>query len=129
MKKKQDFKLSRRQEEILDIIFRLEEASVSDVMKHLRESPTDGSVRNMLNILYSKGAVDFRYEGPKKIFKLKFDKNETREKALKNVIDTFFAGSAARTMASLIKGSTLTLTEDEKQILSGLIKKARNEGR
>ena len=65
--KNSDFKLSRRQEEILDIIFRLGEASVTDIMGHLVDSPTDGAVRRMVNILYSKGIIEYIHEGALRI--------------------------------------------------------------
>lgn len=121
--------LTRREEQIMDIIFRLGEASVSDIMEHLSESPTSGAVRRMLNILYAKGAVEYRYEEAKKIYRSKIKPNVAGEKALKHVMDTFFAGSAARTAASLFNSSNLKLSAEEKKMLSDLIDKAKERGR
>lgn len=121
--------LTRREEQIMDIIFRLGEASVSDIMEHLTDSPTSGAVRRLLNILYAKGAVEYRYEEAKKVYRSKIKRNVAGEKALKHVVDTFFAGSAARTAASLFSSSNLKLTEEEKKMLSHLIEKAKDKGR
>jgi BlaI family penicillinase repressor len=127
--KKAGLKLSRRQNEILDIIFRLGQASVTDIMEHLSHSPTDGAVRRMLNLLYSKGIIDYTHEGARKIYRPRINKKEAQESALNHVVETFFSGSAARTMASLLEGSKLNLTKKEKKMLFDLIEKAKKNGR
>jgi predicted transcriptional regulator len=129
MVKETEQQLTRREEEIMDIIFRLGEASVGDIMERLTESPTSGAVRRLLNLLYAKGAVDYTHDGAKKIYRSKIKRNVAGEKALKRVVDTFFAGSAARTMASLFNSSTLNLSPEEKEMLTKLIEKAKEKGR
>lgn len=129
MARRNEAKPSRREKEIMDIIYRLGEASVSDIMAHLSESPTSGAVRRMLNILYAKGVVTYRHEGAKKIYRSKVAKNVAGEKALKHLVETFFAGSSARTMASLFKNSDLKLSAKEKKMLLELIEKAKEKGR
>ena len=120
-------KMSQRQAQILDIIFRLGEASVSDIMDHLPQSPTSGAVRRMLNLLYAKGIVDFKQDGAKKIYRSRVKKEVARRKTLNRVVETFFGGSAARTMASLFEASTMNLSEKEKATLYKLIEKARRQ--
>ena len=120
---------SRREKEIMDIIYRLGEASVNDIMEHLVDSPTSGAVRRMLNLLYEKGVVTYRHEGAKKIYRSKVARNVAGEKALKHLVATFFSGSASRTMASLFKSSDLNLSKDEKKMLLDLIEKAKEKGR
>ncbi len=129
MGKKKDPQPSRREKEIMDIIYRLGEASVSDIMEHLTDSPTSGAVRRMLNLLYAKGVVTYRHEGAKKMYRSKVAKNVAGEKALQHLVETFFAGSAARTMASLFKSSDLKLSAEEKKMLSELIEKTKKKGR
>lgn len=129
MSKETTVSLTRREEQIMDIIFRLGEASVSDIMEHLTDSPTSGAVRRLLNILYAKGAVEYRYDEAKKIYSSKIKRNIAGEKALKHVVDTFFAGSAARTAASLFNNSTMKLSSEEKKMLARLIEKAKEKGR
>jgi BlaI family penicillinase repressor len=119
--------ISKRQAEILDIIFRLGEASVADIMRHLSESPTSGAVRRMLNILYGKGIVDFRHDGAKKVYRPRVDREAAMKKALHKVMETFFAGSPAHMMASLFETSGLTLSQDERKTLYKLIEKAKKK--
>jgi predicted transcriptional regulator len=129
MSKKKPPKLTRREEQIMDVIFRLGEASVNDIMEHLTESPTSGAVRRMMNLLFAKGVVEYRHDGPKKIYRSTTKRNIAGEKALKHVTDTFFAGSAVQTMASLFDSSSLKLSEEEKEMLNSLIEKAKEQGR
>jgi BlaI family penicillinase repressor len=120
-------KISKRQAEILDIIFRLGEASVADIMAHLSESPTSGAVRRMLNILYAKGVVEFRHDGAKKIYRARVNRKAATRRALDKVMRTFFEGSPARMMTSLFETSTLKLSEEEKKTLYRLIEKAKKK--
>jgi BlaI family penicillinase repressor len=126
---KKDEHFTRREEQIMDIIFRKGEASVADLERLLPGSPTSGAVRRMLNILYEKGAIDYRHEGAKKIYRATIEKNEAGAKALSHVVDTFFSGSAASTMGALFSSSKIELSEDEKDTLARLIKKAKEKGR
>ena len=119
--------ISKRQGEILDIIFRLGEASVADIMAHLSESPTSGAVRRMLNILYAKGVVEFRHDGAKKIYRARVNRKAATRRALDKVMRTFFEGSPAQMMASLFETSALNLSKQEKKALSRLIAKAKKK--
>jgi BlaI family penicillinase repressor len=129
MGKETILQLTRREEEIMDIIFRMGEASVADIMAHLTDSPTSGAVRRLLNILYAKGAIEYRHDAAKKVYRSKIKRNVAGEKALKHVVETFFAGSAAQTMASLFNSSNLDLSSQEKQMLTNLVEKAKEKGR
>lgn len=111
------------------ILYQRGEGSVSDLEKLLPGSPTSGAVRRMLNILYSKGAIEYRHDGAKKIYKAAIDKNEAGTKALSHVVDTFFAGSAASTMGALFDSSKVKLSSEEKKTLLRLIKQAKEKGR
>jgi predicted transcriptional regulator len=127
--KKKGTRLTRREEQIMAILYRRGEASVSDLEKLLPGSPTSGAVRRMLNILYGKGAIEYRHDGAKKIYKAAIDKNEAGTKALSHVVDTFFAGSAASTMGALFDSSKVKLSSEEKKTLLRLIKQAKEKGR
>lgn len=127
MAKKPDLQPSRREKEIMDIIYRLGEASVNDIMEHLVDSPTSGAVRRMLNLLHAKGVVTYRHDGPKKIYRSKVSRNVAGEKALKHLVETFFSGSASRTMVSLFKASDVNLSREERQMLLELIEKSKKK--
>lgn len=129
MQKTDKIKLSRRQQQIMDVIYRLGEATVKEIQENLPESPTSGAIRRMLNVLLRKGAVDSRQDGAKKVYTAKTSKRIARDQALWRVVHTFFSGSAAGVMASLLNQSDLNLTPDEKQVLNGLIEKAKERGR
>ena len=129
MPKKNKHQYSRREKEIMDIIYRLEEASVNDIMEHLTDSPTSGAVRRMLNLLHAKGVVTYRHEGARKMYRSKVARNVAGEKAVKHLVETVFAGSTARTMASLFKSADLKLSAKEKKMLADLIEKTKEKGR
>ncbi|UCF41563.1 MAG: BlaI/MecI/CopY family transcriptional regulator [Gemmatimonadota bacterium] len=117
--------LSRRQTEIMDVVYRLEEASVSEIQEQLHEPPTDGALRRMLHILAERGLVEARYDGPRKVYRPVQKKEEARRRALGRVAETFFGGSHARLMASLFEESDMELSDAERKTLRRLIAKAK----
>ena len=125
----QNPKFSRRQQEIMDIIHRLGEASVRDIQAKLTEPPTDGALRRMLNILEERGVVEYRQDAARKVYRPRIATTVARERAVKRVVDTFFAGSVARAVASLLGGSDLKLSPEEKQSLAELVERVQEEGR
>jgi predicted transcriptional regulator len=129
MGKTSETHFTRREEQILEVLFRLGEASVNEIMEHLPSSPTAGAVRRMLNLLLAKGAVLYRQDGARKIYRPTVAKNVAGEEALHRVVETFFAGSASRTVASLCSSSDLKLSADEKKTLLDLIERTRENGR
>ena len=129
MTKKDERQFTRREEQIMDILFQRGEASVSDLIELLPEAPTAGAVRRMLNLLYAKGAVKYRHDGAKKVYRSTVKKTRAGSKALAHVVETFFGGSAANAMAALFQSEKLGLTENEKETLSNLIEKAKKRGR
>ena len=121
--------LTRREEQILVILYRLGEASVADLERLLPGAPTSGAVRRLLNLLHGKGAIEYRHDGAKKIYRATIKKDEAGAKALQHVVDTFFGGSAASTMGALFNDSKTTLSDEEKKALHDLIKNAEEKGR
>lgn len=119
--------LSRRQREIMDVVYRLNEASVADILANLLDPPTDGALRRMLNILTERGLVEARYDGPRKVYRPVQSKEEARKRALRRVAETFFEGSQAHLMASLFEDSALRLSSTERDMLRRLIEKAKAE--
>jgi predicted transcriptional regulator len=128
-RKKKESHLTRREEQILAILYRRGEASVADLEKMLPGSPTSGAVRRLLNLLHGKGAIEFRQDGAKKIYRAAIKKDEAGTRALQQVVETFFGGSALRTVGALFDGSKTKLSDKEKKALASLIKNAKNKGR
>lgn len=120
-------RLSRRQREIMDVIYRRNEASVQEIMESLQDPPTAGAVRRMLNILAEKGLVRSRHDGPRKVYAPVEKKEEARKRALRKMTETFFGGSRAGVMVALLQESALELNDNERRTLSRLIQLAREK--
>jgi len=121
--------LTRREEQILAVLYRRGEASVADLERLLPDSPTSGALRRLLNLLHAKGAIEYRQDGAKKIYRASVKKDEAGGRALQHVVDTFFGGSAASTVGALFNSKKLKLSSEEKRLLSELIKSAKDKGR
>ncbi len=122
-------KLSRRERQIMDIIFRLGEATVNDVLNSMPEPPSYSTVRTLLNILENKGYVLHEQKGMRYCYKSTLNKDRASHFALRNVLDTFFAGSAEQAVTTLISMPEANLNQEQLERLSQLIDDARKEGR
>ena len=118
-------RLSRRQSEIMDVIYRLEKATVAEILESLHDPPTDGALHRMLHILARQGWMESRYDGPRKIYRPVQKKEEARKRALRKVVETFFGGSQARLWAALFEDSALHLSDAERKTLRRLIAKVK----
>lgn len=127
--KKDPAQLGRREREILDIVFRLEEASVGDVVEQMADPPAYDSVRTMLRLLERKGFVTHRQDGTKYIYRPTQSKSSARKSALSHLMATFFENSVADTMAAALDLKSDDLQDEELAQLQILIDKARKEGR
>jgi len=121
--------LGRRERQILEIVFRLEEASVADVVSHMSDPPAYDSVRTMMRLLERKGYLKHRREKTKYIYRPTQSKSKASKPALSHLMATFFENSLADTMAAAFDLKSDTLTDEELERLQKLIDKAREEGR
>jgi predicted transcriptional regulator len=119
--------LSRRERQIMDILYRSGRASAHEVLAALPDPPSYSACRALLRILETKGHVKHEQEGPRYVFSPRQPRDRARRSALRRVVDTFFEGSAERAMVALLDSSEITSEELER--LSTLIEEARNEGR
>jgi len=129
MTSEKHLQLGRRERQIMDAIYRLGKASVSDVRAELPDPPTYSSVRAMLGFLEDKGYLRHEQEGLRYVYMAVQDTSQVRASALKHLVKTFFGGSPERAVAALLEMSDARLSSKEKQYLNDLIKKARQEGR
>jgi BlaI family transcriptional regulator, penicillinase repressor len=120
--------LSRRERQIMDILYRRGRASVSEVMNELSGSPAYSTVRAQLRVLEEKGHIKHEEEGLRYVYLPKVPRHTARQSILKHMVDTFFEGSAGQLMAALL-GSGRRLSEEELKFMEELIEKARKEGR
>jgi len=118
--------LSKREQQIMDLLFRAGEASVAEVTEALPDDLSPNSVRTFMTILDEKGHVTRRKEGREFFYSPATRKSMAGKSALNRVLDVFFEGSVERALASHFDGSN-QLNEDEIAGLEALIAKAREE--
>jgi len=121
--------LSRREREVMDVLYRREEATVAEVMEALDDPPTYSAVRSILRVLEEKGHITHREDGPRYVYAPAVARDRARRAALDHVVETFFDGSAEGALAALLRRSDLDLSESQVKRLAREIRKAREEGR
>ncbi len=121
--------LSRRERQIMDVIYRLGEASVADVRSEMRDAPSYSTVRAQMSVLTKKGELTHTMVGPRYVYRPTTSKTEARTSALERVLSTFFDGSPTKAMAALMDISAADMSDEELDHLEDLIQDARREGR
>jgi predicted transcriptional regulator len=119
--------LSRRERQIMDILYRRGRATAAEVMEELTGSPSYSTVRTQLRVLEEKGHVRHEEEGLRYIYTPAVPRHAARRSALRHVIDTFFDGSAEKTVAALLGGEASKISDDELDRIAALVARARKE--
>ena len=119
--------LSRRERQIIDILYRRGRATAADVMAELPGEPSYSTVRTQLRVMEEKGHVRHEEEGQRFVYIPTTPRGAVRKSALKHLVDTFFDGSAEQTVAALLGGDASRISEEELDRIEELIKKARKE--
>src|SRR4051812_9975113 len=120
--------LSRRERQIMDVIYRRGRATAADVLQDIPDPPSYSAVRALLRLLEEKGHVHHEQDGPRYIYTPTVNRDRARRSALKHVVRTFFDGSASEAVAALLDGEA-RLDTTELDRLSAMIEQARQEGR
>ena len=120
--------VSRRERQILDVLFRRREATASEIQAEMPQAPGYSAVRALLRILEDKGHVRHREDVPRYVYLPVVEAAAARRSALRHVLDTFFEGSAAGAMAALLGGDGGKLSAEELTRMEALIAKARKRG-
>jgi predicted transcriptional regulator len=121
--------LSRRERQIMDIIYELDDASVAQVLERIPNPPSYSSIRALLRVLEEKGHLTHKQDGPRYIYSPTLPREEARQNALKHVMKTFFENSTEDVVAALLNISEEDLSEADYERLAELVKKALKEGR
>jgi predicted transcriptional regulator len=121
--------LSRRERQIMDIVFRRGTATMRDVLADLPDPPSYSAVRALVRILEDKGHLQHSQDGPTYVYSPTQRPERARVSALAHVVTTFFGGSASETVAALLDLEGRALSEHELDELGALIEQARKEGR
>ena len=118
--------LSKRERQIMDVVYRLGEATAADVTAELPDPPTYTTVRGLLRILEEKGQLRHREEGTRYVYFPSTPRDAAGQSVLTHVVRTFFDGSPARAMAALL-GSAADMPRAELDRLAELVERARND--
>jgi len=119
--------LSRRERQIMDIIFRRGRATAAEVMEELPGNPSYSTVRTQLRVLEEKGHVRHDEEGLKYVYLPVMARHTARKSALRHLIETFFDGSSEKAVAALLGGEGSKLSDDELNRIAELVDKTRKE--
>jgi predicted transcriptional regulator len=122
-------KLSRRERQIMDIIYKLGQASAAEVLENMPDPPSYSAVRAMLRLLEEKGYLKHDTDGQRYVFVPTLNREKARKSALQQMLQTFFDGSTEEAVATLLNMSRTGLSTDELDRLSNMIEEARKKGR
>src|SRR5712691_123594 len=120
--------LSRRERQIMDILYRRGRATAADVMQDLPGDPPSSTVRTQLRVLEDKGHIRHAEEGLRYVYMPAVPRHAARKSALRHLVQTFFDGSVEKAVAALLGGEAARLSEDELRRIGEIIAKARREG-
>jgi predicted transcriptional regulator len=120
--------LTRRERQIMDLLYKLERASVSQVLEEIPGKLNYSTVRAQLRILEEKGHVRHEEDGPRYVYFPAVPRDVARRSAFRHLVDTFFEGSAERAAAALLGGEVTQLSPEELARLQQMIAKNRKEG-
>jgi predicted transcriptional regulator len=119
--------LSRRERQIIDILYRRGRATAADVMEDLPGDPSYSTVRTQLRVLEEKGHVRHEDDGQRYVYSPALARGPVRRSALKHLVETFFDGSVEQTVAALLGGEGSRLSDEQLERIEELIRKARKE--
>jgi predicted transcriptional regulator len=117
--------LSRRERQIMDILYRLGEAGAAEVVEHLADHPAYNSVRVTLGILERKGLVKHRREGARYVYQPTVSAQRASESALRHVVRTFFRGSPTKAALTLLDSPSTRLSAEELNQLAAWVEAAK----
>jgi predicted transcriptional regulator len=120
--------LSRRERQIIDILYAQGRATAAEVQASLPDPPSYSGVRAMLRILEEKGHVRHEQDGPRYVYRPTLARDNAKRSALLHVLQTFFDGSREQAISALLDDSSSKLSDAELDRLARLIDQARRTG-
>lgn len=129
MKNKDASNLSRRERQIMDIIYKRQGATAAEVLEDLPDGPSYSTVRALLRILEEKGYLKHENQGVKYVYYPLISQKKAEKSALSNLLSTFFNNSVEKAVAALLEYDKESLTDKKLDKLTEMINKAREEER
>jgi BlaI family transcriptional regulator, penicillinase repressor len=124
-----DVKLSRRERQIMDIVYQRGRATVAEVVEAMADAPSYSAVRAMMGILEQKGRLRHEQDGARYVYLPTVSVSKAQRSALQRLVTTFFGGSARSAIAALAEMPDAKLSKEELGALATLIEQAKKEGR
>jgi predicted transcriptional regulator len=121
--------LGRRERQIMDAVYRLGRASVSEVREQLADPPSYSAVRGMLNLLEEKGHLTHEQDGLRYMYRPTAARSQVRRSALRHLVQTFFDGSPTSAVAALLEMADGELSAADRARFAKMIAQAKTEGR
>ncbi len=121
--------LTRRERQIMEAVYRFGKASAAEVVDSLPDKPNNATIRTLLGVLEEKGFLRHETVKGKYIYYPTIPLHQAQRTALNQVLETFFKGSEARAVISILKKSDATLTDEDAELIVDLINKSKKEGR
>jgi BlaI family penicillinase repressor len=121
--------LSRREREIMDVLYSAGTASAGEVHRRIPSPPSYSAVRATLRILEQKGLISHEHDGKRYIYRPTVNRSKAQRSAVEHLLNTFFDGSAAGAVVALLETPGADLTPEELDRMAALIERARKEGR
>jgi predicted transcriptional regulator len=121
--------LTKRERQIMDVLYRLGRATAGEVRREVSGSPSDSTVRTQLRVLEEKGHIRHEEHGLRYVYFPVISRHAARKSALRHLVDTFFDGSPANVVTALLGSDTAHVSDEELERIAALIEAARKEPR
>jgi|SRR6478672_7990792 predicted transcriptional regulator len=121
--------LSRRERQIMDVLYRLGRATAAEIIAELPGNLSSSTVRTQLRVLERKGHVRHDDEGQRFVFSPTLPRRDARKSALRHLVETFYGGSAEKVVAAVLGGEGARISDDELARIAAMVEKARKEAR
>jgi predicted transcriptional regulator len=121
--------LSRRERQIMDVLYAAGRATGAEIVERLSDPPSYSTVRTLLKVLETKGHIRHEQDGPRFVFVPTVPRERAAQRALRNVVRTFFAGAPGEAVIALLDEAGPGLSRDEAERITALIADAKRKGR
>ena len=128
MPKQKAIDLTRRESQIMEILYRRRRATIEEIRAELPDAPSPSAVRKLLDIMIERGLLGREYDGPRFVYFPAVKPEHASRSALKQLVKTFFDNSPGSAIAALLDMSSTRLSADEYRRLKGLLERAREQG-
>src|SRR5262245_63422272 len=119
--------LTKRERQIMDVLYRLGRATAAEIMAEVAGAPGNSTIRTQLRVLEAKGHVRHEEQGLRYVYMPTVPRHAARRSALKHLVETFFDGSTAKTVAALLGGEASKVSDEDLDRIAELVENARSE--